>query len=123
MMVLRREFLDALDRDRDEIRDLKGDNTIEFTVVGNTTSFSDLVDRDSMGDAQFANFTAGIKGEKLKVSVSIGNIAATLRQRSNMGWEVNRRLCLDAPDGRMRDDSEAMKGWGRDYEPGSGPHV
>jgi hypothetical protein len=126
MMVTRREFLDALDRDGDEIDDLKGDKTREFKVAGNTTSSSDLGGRDSRGDARFANFIAGIgKGEKLKVSVSIRNIAATIRQLSNIGWAVNRELCLDAPDGRTRDDSEAriMKMWGREYEPGWGPHV
>ncbi len=124
-MVTRREFLDALGRDGDEMDDLQGDKTSEFKAVGKTTSSSDLIGRDSRGDARFANFIAGIgKGEKLKVSVPIGNIAATVRQLSNIGWEVNRELCLDAPDVRTRDNSEAiMKKWGREYEPGSGSHV
>jgi hypothetical protein len=124
MMVTPREFLDALDRDDNAIDDLKGDKTSEFRVVGKPTSSSDLVDRDSMADAQFASFIAGIgKGEKLKVSFSIGNIAATIRQLSNIGWAVKRELGLDAPDGRTRDDSEAMKMWGRKSEPEWASHV
>ena len=112
-----------IDRDGYEIYDLKGDKTSEFKV-GNTTSSSDLIGRDSMTDAHFANFIAGIrKGEKLNAPVSIGNIAVTMLQLSNIGWEVNRELSLDAKDGRIRGDPEAMKMWGREYEPGWAPHV
>ena len=112
-----------IDRDGYEIYDLKGDKTSEFKV-GNVTSSSDLIGRDSMTDAHFANFIAGIrKGEKLHAPVSVGNIAVTMLQLSNIGWEVNRELCLDAKDGRIRGDPEAMKMWGREYEPGWAPHV
>ena len=112
-----------IDRDGYEIYDLKGDKTSEFKV-GNVTSSSDLIGRDSMTDAHFANFIAGIrKGEKLNAPVSVGNIAVTMLQLSNIGWEVNRELCLDAKDGRIRGDPEAMKMWGREYEPGWAPHV
>jgi predicted dehydrogenase len=112
-----------IDRDGYEIYDLKGDKTSEFKV-GNVTSSSDLIGRDSMTDAHFANFIAGIrKGEKLHAPVTVGNIAVTMLQLSNIGWEVNRELCLDAKDGRIRGDPEAMKMWGREYEPGWAPHV
>jgi predicted dehydrogenase len=112
-----------IDRDGYEIYDLKGDKTSEFKV-GNVTSSSDLIGRDSMTDAHFANFIAGIRnGEKLNAPVSVGNIAVTMLQLSNIGWEVNRELCLDAKDGRIRGDPEAMKMWGREYEPGWAPHV
>jgi predicted dehydrogenase len=112
-----------IDRDGYEIYNLKGDKTSEFKL-GKTTSSSDLIGRDSMTDAHFANFIAGIrKGEKLNAPVSIGNITVTMLQLSNIGWEVNRELCLDAKDGRIRGDPEAMKMWGREYEPGWAPHV
>jgi len=112
-----------IDRDGYEIYDLKGDKTSEFKV-GNVTSSSDLIGRDSMTDAHFANFIAGIrKGEKLRAPVSVGNIAVTMLQLSNIGWKVNRELCLDAKDGRIRGDPEAMKMWGREYEPGWAPNV
>jgi predicted dehydrogenase len=52
-----------VDRDGYEIYDLKGSKTGEVKV-GSTTSSADLVGRDSMTDAHFANFIAGIrKGE------------------------------------------------------------
>jgi hypothetical protein len=44
-------------------------------------------------------------------------------QLSNIAWEVNRELQLDATDGKVLHDSEAMKGWARDYEKGWAPHV
>src|SRR6202045_987476 len=132
MMVTRREFLDALavgaaglaaimgttgtvvvDRDGYEIYDLKGKKVNEFKV-GSTTSSSDLLGRDSMTDAHFANFIAGIrKGEKLNAPISVRTIALTMLPLSNNGPEVNRELHLDPKDGRILGDPEAMKMWGR----------
>src|SRR6202451_3171699 len=112
-----------VDRDGYEIYDLKGKKTSEFKA-GNTTAFLDLIGGGSMTDAHFANFIAGIrKGEKLNAPVSIGNIAVTLLQLSNIAWEVNRELHLDANDGRIQNDTEAMKMWSREYEKGWAPHV
>src|SRR6201998_3710773 len=54
-----------VDRDGYEIYDLKGNKTSEYKTGGETSS-GDLTGRDSMTDAHFANFIAGIrKGEKL----------------------------------------------------------
>jgi predicted dehydrogenase len=112
-----------LDRDGYEIYDLDGKKTSEFKV-GSTTSSSDLVGRDSMTDAHFANFIAGIRnGEKLNAPVSVGNISVTMLQISNIAWEVNRELHLDTKDGRIQGDPEAMKMWGREYENGWAPSV
>jgi predicted dehydrogenase len=113
----------VVDRDGYEIYDLKGKKTGEFKV-GSANSTSDLVGRDSMTDAHFANFIAGIRnGEKLNAPVSAGNIAVTMLQLSNIAWEVNRDLHLDAKDARIQNDPEAMKMWGREYEKGWEPHV
>jgi hypothetical protein len=112
-----------LDRDGYEIYDLEGKKTSEFRR-GGTTSSSDLVGRDSMTDAHFANFIAGIRnGEKLNAPVSAGNISVTMLQISNIAWEVNRELHLDTQDGRIQGDPEAMKMWGREYENGWEPRV
>jgi predicted dehydrogenase len=112
-----------VDRDGYEIYDLKGNKTSEFKV-GSTTSSSDLQGRDSMTDAHFANFIAGIrKGEKLNAPIAVCNVAVTMLQLSNIAWEVNRELHLDTKDGRIQRDPEAMKMWGREYEKGWAPHV
>jgi predicted dehydrogenase len=113
----------VIDRDGYEIYDLKGNKTNEYKV-GSKTSSSDVVGRDSMTDAHFANFIAGIrKGEKLNAPVSAGNVAVTMLQLSNIAWEVNRELRLDTNDGKIQGDPEAMKMWGREYESGWAPKV
>jgi len=112
-----------LDRGGYEIYDLEGKKTSEFRA-GGTTSSSDLVGRDSMTDAHFANFIAGIRnGEKLNAPIAVGNISVTMLQISNIAWEVNRELHLDTKDGRIQGDPEAMKMWGREYENGWAPRV
>jgi hypothetical protein len=112
-----------VDRDGYEIYDLKGNKTSEFKT-GKTTSSSDTTGRDSMTDLHFANFIAGIrKGEKLNAPVSVGNVAVTMLQLSNVAWEINRELQLDTTDGKVQNDAQAMKYWNRDYEKGWAPHV
>jgi predicted dehydrogenase len=113
-----------LDRDGYEIYDLKGKKISEFKV-GKQTSTSDLIGADSMTDAHFANFIAGIrKGEKLNAPVSVGNMAVTMLQLSNIAWFVNRDLNLDPADGaKIKNDPEAMKYWNREYEKGWEPKI
>jgi hypothetical protein len=112
-----------VDRDGYEIYDLNGNKTSEFKT-GSTTSSTDLLGRDSMTDAHFTNFIAGIrKGEKLNAPIAVGNVAVTMLQLSNIAWEVGRELHLDRGDGRIQGDPEAMKMWGREYEKGWAPHI
>jgi predicted dehydrogenase len=106
-----------------EVYDLKGNKTSE-AKAGAANSSSDLTGRDSMTDAHFANFIAAIrKGEKLNAPISVGNVAVTMLQLSNIAWEVNRELQLDTEDGKIQNDSEAMKLWSREYEKGWAPHL
>lgn len=113
----------VMDRDGYEIYDLGGKKTSEFKV-GSQTSSADTVGRDSMTDAHFANFIAGIrKGEKLNAPIAVGNISVTMLQLSNIAWEVSRELHVDPKDGRIQGDAEAMKMWGREYERGWAPHL
>ncbi|HEY6767623.1 MAG TPA: Gfo/Idh/MocA family oxidoreductase [Candidatus Sulfotelmatobacter sp.] len=112
-----------IDRGGYEIYDLKGNKTGEFKAGSGSTS-SDLIGSDSMTDAHFANFVAGIrKGEKLNAPVAVGNVAVTMLQLSNIAWEVKRELNVDTVDGKIKADEEAMKMWGREYEKGWAPHV
>ena len=113
----------VVDRDGYEIYDLKGKMTSEFKA-GSKTSSADLLGADSMTDAHFANFIAGIRdGEKLHAPISVGNVAVTMLQLSNIAWKVSRELQLQTKTGRIQNDPEAMKMWGRDYETGWAPHV
>src|ERR1700728_466840 len=110
--ILGTEGTVLVDRDGYEIYDLNGKKTSEFKV-GSQTSTADTTGRDSMTDLHFANFIAGIrKGEKLNAPVSVGNVAVTMLQLSNIAWEVNRELQLDPKDGKVQHDADAMKLWG-----------
>jgi predicted dehydrogenase len=113
----------VVDRDGYEIYDLGGKKTSEVKA-GSGTSSADLVGRDSMTDAHFANFIAGIRtGEKLNAPIAVGNVAVTMLQLSNIAWMVNRELHLDSQDGKILNDAEAMKMWSREYEKGWEPRV
>jgi predicted dehydrogenase len=112
-----------VDRDGYEIYDLDG-KKISEKKAGSATSTADLVGRDSMTDMHFANFIAGIRtGAKLNAPIEVGNVAVTMLQLSNIAWEVSRELALDATNGKIQNDADAMKLWTRDYEPGWAPHL
>jgi predicted dehydrogenase len=112
-----------IDRDGYEVYNLNGKKIDEFKV-GAQTSTADLVGADSMTDAHFANFIAGIrKGEKLNSPIAVGNIAVTMLQLSNIAWEVGRELNLDPADGKIKDDPKAMQLWDREYEKGWEPKI
>ena len=113
----------VVDRDGYEIYDLQGNMSSEFKA-GSKTAAADLVGRDSMTDAHFANFIAGIqKGEKLRQPVAQGNVAVTMLQLSNIAWETKRELLLNNQDGKVLNDAEAMAFWNRTYENGWAPRV
>jgi hypothetical protein len=112
-----------VDRGGYEVYDLKGNKTSEVKAEKAADS-SDTTGRDSMTDRHFANFIAAIlKGEKLNAPIAVGNVAVTMLQLSNVSWEVHRTLALNTNDGKVLDDAEAMKYWGRTYEAGWAPHL
>jgi predicted dehydrogenase len=111
-----------VDRDGYEIYDLGGKKLSEFKADNGQTSSADLIGADSMTNAHFANFIAGIrKGERLHAPIAVGNVAVTMLQLSNIAWEVNRELRLDPAGGKIQNDSEAMRLWGREYQKGWEP--
>jgi predicted dehydrogenase len=121
--ILGTEGTVLVDRDGYEIYDLNGKKTNEFKAGTQSTS-ADLVGRDSMTDAHFANFIAGIRsGEALHAPVAVGNVAVTMLQLSNIAWEVNRELHLDSADGKIKGDTQAMALWDREYEKGWEPRI
>ena len=107
-----------VDRDGYEVYDLKGRKTDEYKT-GKQTSTADLTGRDSMTDAHFANFIAGIQhGEKLNSPIQIANVSVTTLLVSNIAWFVNRELKLDTKNAHIQGDPEAMKYWAREYQKG-----
>jgi hypothetical protein len=79
---------------------------------------------DPITAAHFTNFIAGIrKGEKLHAPISEGAISTTLMLLSNISWEVQRPLKLEASNAHIQNDPAAMKLWSREYEKGWAPHL
>nr|WP_136249573.1 Gfo/Idh/MocA family oxidoreductase [Ningiella ruwaisensis] len=65
------------------------------------------------------NFYAGIRtGEKLRAPIDEGIISNQLCHLGNYSQAVGRSLEIDSSNGRIKNDSEAMKYWSREYEPG-----
>ncbi|HEX4750858.1 MAG TPA: Gfo/Idh/MocA family oxidoreductase [Bryobacteraceae bacterium] len=113
----------VLDSGGYEVYDLKGNKTGEFKEASAAAS-SDLVGRDNMTDAHFANFIAAVQtGKKLTQPIESGNITVTTLQLSNIAWETQRELKLNPADGKILNDPEAMNLWGRKYEPGWAPKI
>jgi predicted dehydrogenase len=107
-----------IDRGGYEIYDLNGHKKDEFKV-GKSSTTSDTIGADSMTDAHFANLIAGIRtGEPLHSPISIANVSVTMVQLSNIAWRVDRKLKIDNRTGKVLNDPEAMKLWGRTYEKG-----
>jgi predicted dehydrogenase len=108
-----------IDRTSYEVYDLAGKKTDEFVATKDRASSGDLLSRDSMTDAHFANFIAGIqKGEPLHSPITVANVSVTMLLLSNIAWRVKRELHLDPANGHIRNDAEAMKQWGREYQTG-----
>lgn len=109
----------VLDRSGYEVYDLNGKKKDEYVSQKDRASSHDLLSRDSMTDAHFANFIAGIqKGEALHSPIDVANVSVTMLQLSNIAWEVNRALHLDTANGHILNDKEAMSKWAREYQPG-----
>jgi predicted dehydrogenase len=107
-----------LDRGGYEVYDLNGKKTDEYVSQKDHASSHDLLSRDSMTDAHFANFIAGIqRGEALHSPISVANVSVTMLQISNIAWRLKRQLNIDTANGHIK-DAEAMKQWGREYQPG-----
>jgi hypothetical protein len=84
-----------------------------------SSSTQDTIGADSMTDLHFANLIDGIRtGAPLHSPIDIANVSVTMVQHSNIAWRVNRVLKLDTATGHILNDPEAMKLWGRSYEPG-----
>jgi predicted dehydrogenase len=108
----------VIDRDGYDVFDWKGKQIDQYRT-GHQTSTNDLIGQDSMTDAHFTNFIAAIHGqEQLNSPIPVANITVTMLLLSNIAWFVNRKLHLDTETAHVVNDPEAMKYWGRAYEPG-----
>lgn len=109
----------VVDRRGYEVYDLDGKKTDEFVDQKERASSHDLLSRDSMTDAHFANFIDAItKDAPLHSPIPVANVSVTMLQLSNIAYFVKRDLHLDTSNGHVLNDKEAMSMWSRKYQPG-----
>ena len=108
----------VIDRGGYDVYDWKGKQIDQFRV-GHAAATTDTIGADNMTDAHFANFIAAIRGQqKLNSPIPVANVTVTMLLLSNIAWFVNRMLRIDPETAHIKDDPEAMKYWGRAYQPG-----
>ncbi len=106
-----------------EVYDWHGKKTDEYHT-DRVSASSDLLSQDEMTDLHFANLIGGIRnGEKLHSPISDINISITNLQLANISYFVSRELEVNTTTGHIINDAEAMKMWGRTYQPGWEPTV
>jgi len=74
--------------------------------------------------AHFKNFVDAIRtGSPLSSPIAEGHKSVTMLHLGNIAQRVGRALDCSKSDGHILHDEEAMRLWGRDYEPGWEPAV
>lgn len=106
-----------------EVYDWKGKKIDDYRV-GKVFASNDLLGQDEMTNAHFANFLASIQSrDKPHSEISDINVSITSLQLANISYFVSRELELDATNGHIKNDREAMQMWGREYQKGWEPVV
>ncbi len=74
-----------------------------------------------MTTAHMMNFFNGVRGkEKLTSHIAEGVISQAMTHYANIGYRIGKGFDIDSETGRIY-DRDAMKLWGREYEPGWEP--
>lgn len=110
-----------IDGDGYTIYDLKGAVVEEVkTDPGATTSqVGPAVRLDAL---HTANFLDGIRGKaQLFTPIDGGHVSTMMAHLGNIAWKTGRTLTCDPTTGRIQQDADAMKLWGREYERGWAP--
>ena len=99
------------------VREVKPQNQVDST---NTLSSTGL----NADTAHFKNFADAIRdGATLTSPIAEGHKSVTMLQLGNIAQRAGRTLHCDPATGRILNDADAMKLWGREYEPGWEPKV
>ena len=99
------------------LKQAKGKEVLDPT---NTVSASGV----GLDTAHVANFIETMRGnQRLNCPIEEGHNSVTLLHLGNIAWRVGRELYCDPATGHILNDTEAMKLWQRDYEPGWEPQI
>ena len=110
-----------IDGDGYTVYDLKGAQVEEVkTDPGSVASqVGPAVRLDSL---HTINFCEGIRGTAtLATPIDGGHVSTMMAHLGNIAWKTGRALTCDPATGRIQNDKDAMKLWGREYEKGWAP--
>jgi len=109
-----------IDRNGYKVFDRDGKETESNMSEGKESGMA-LGGGGTMSTRHISNFFGAIRGkEKLNQPIVQGVVTQHLTHLINIGYRVGKPLELDTETGRVF-NREAMKIWGRDYEPGWAP--
>ncbi len=78
----------------------------------------------ALDQLHFENFIGAIRdGKTLNSPIGEAHKSVTSLHLGNIAWRVGRELHCDASNGHIQNDTDAMKLWRREYEPGWEPKV
>ncbi|RLD74035.1 MAG: gfo/Idh/MocA family oxidoreductase [Bacteroidetes bacterium] len=107
-----------IDRNGYEIYD-NSNKLIKEAKAGKANATMNKVGGGDLDGLHITNFLNAIrKGEKQHSPIDEGNKSVTLCQLGNIAQKMQRTLNIDPLSGRIVNDNEAMKMWGREYESG-----
>jgi len=102
------------DRSGKLVREVQSDSVEAGTALGGGGGMSTL---------HVVNFFDAIRGKaKLTGPMADGAITMAMIHYSNVAYRIGRGFDIDDVSGRMY-DKDAMKLWGREYEPGWEPKI
>ena len=112
-----------IDRNGYEVYDLEN-NLIREVTAESEAATMDTRGGDMMTRTHIDNFRAGIAdGAKLNSPIEEGHKSVLLCHLGNIAQETKRSLTTDPANGHIKDDSEAMGMWGREYASGWEPDI
>jgi len=108
----------VLDRSGYQMYD-NSNKLIKEALSSNRSNTADLVGGGNMDLVHFDNFLKAIRlGEKQNSPIDEGHKSVLLCQLGNVAQKTGKTLHCDPSNGHIINDGEAMKMWGREYEPG-----
>ncbi len=113
-VFVNRELYRLFDRNGKLIREVTSDSAEAGTALGGG---------GGMSTTHVENFFNAVRGKaELTAPVEVGAVTMSMIHYSNIAYRIGRGFDIDDVSGRMY-DRDAMKLWGREYEPGWEPKV
>ena len=111
------------DKDNKVVKQVGGDQQSGQPAVVSSQNSSIPISLDSTA-LHFENFAEIIrKGAASNQDILSGHKSTLLLQLGNIAQRAGRALQIDPKNGHILNDQEAMKYWGREYQPGWEPRV